>query len=125
MKNSIQIFAFSKQNKSAEKRFDKWLSYNGINGQSVKVWSVDHGHNFKGRTRYITTVEIEVNGAKFKLTAGTDYSQTYDAWNSVDSDSSFKVDRAKNELLGEVMNDWNVERITQEIADQQEQDEQD
>lgn len=111
MKNEVRIYAFSKTNKAAEKRFDKWLRENDINGQVVKIWGIDHGHNFTGRTRYITTVDIALNGQRLKLTDGTDGSHTFDAWKSVDGDNLRSVDRFKDALLQSVMDDKNFERI--------------
>lgn len=122
MKNEVRIYAFSKTNKAAEKRFDKWLRENGINGQVVKIWHVSHGHNFKGHTRYVTTVQIDVNGKRFDLKDGTDYASTFDAWRSVDGDNTFQVDRFKSRLLQVVCDERNAGLLLDFIADQQEEE---
>lgn len=122
MKNEVRIYAFSKTNMAAEKRFDKWLRENDISGQLVKIWHINHEYNFKGRTRYVTTVEIEINGQRFDLKDGTDYANTFDAWGSIDADSDFKVDRFKSGLLESVCDERNAGLLLDFLAGQQEEE---
>jgi len=115
MKNTIKNFAFAKDNKSADVRFDKWLSENGIEGQVISIWHIGHYHNHRGRTRYITKVEIHVNGNSLILSEGTDGASKFDAWTSIDCDETFKVDRAKSQLLVDICDEKNAQRILNEI----------
>ena len=115
MKNTITNYALSKDNKSADVRFDKWLSENGIEGHEIKIWHISHGYNHKGLTRYVTKVEIHVNGNSLILSEGTDDAHKFDAWTSIDCDETFKVDRAKAQLLIDICDDKNAQRILNEI----------
>ena len=115
MKNTITNYALSKDNKAADVRFDKWLSENGIEGQSISIWSISHGYNHVLRTRYLTKVEIEVNGCALTLNQENDDAHKYDAWTSINCNETFKVDRAKAQLLCDVCDDKNAQRIQNEI----------
>jgi len=115
MKNTITNYALSNDNKAALIRFDKWLSENGIEGQVITIWHISHGHNRGGRSRYVTKVEIEVNGDTLTLAQGHDDAYKFDAWNAINCDETFKVDRAMSQLLYDVCDDKNAQRILNEI----------
>ena len=115
MKNTITNYALSKDNKSADVRFDKWLSENNIEGQVISIYNIRHGYSHGGRTRYITSVSIRVNGTPLTLAQENDDAYKYDAWTSIDCDETFKVDRAKAQLLIDICDDKNAQRILNEI----------
>ena len=120
MKNTITNFCFAKDNKSADVRFDKWLSENGIEGKVIKIWNIRHGRNHGGRSRYVTKVEIEVNGDTITLAQGHNDAHKYDAWTSINCNETFKVDRAKAQLLIDICDDKNAQRIINEVELQNE-----